>query len=616
MEHDIMTKTLELPEEEYCWDLEVLLENKTPANALSDLVELSQKLIAIKDSKYDSKQAFLQAKELEEHFTIKANKFFNYVSNKTSRNVIDNQVAALASQLDYEFSKFEASLGSEDVRILQNEAKISEWIKLPEFKPYRKNLQSVLDSKEHKLSNEIEDYLTKISFGKPSLEKIFSILDNSEIKYGYATTSSGKKLKITRENIQYLYRHRDKKVRKSARINFENAYLKHKNSLSALLFDEFKSHAAQAKVRKFPSTVEMHTFNDRVDDKFIQTLYREVKNSTRIFKKYYSHYKKFYKAKFNETMSKFDTLVDLVKVKNKYTIPEAQQIILKALSPMGEDYIKIIKKAFNENWIDYPIVDNKRSGAYSIGASYGLEKKYILMNFNGQLDSVETLAHELGHSMHSYYSDTNLSLEESQYPIFLAEIASIFNELMIFDYLLKHSDSDELKFHILNTIIIGFIGTVMRQVEWSNYEYDLYKAIENGKANSSYDYLSNLYFKNSQKYDFRNSNPEKRKYTEREQIGSIYVPHFYMNFYVYKYAIGQLVANVFFQRYQEQGPQALQNYIKDFLSAGGSQWPLEILKANNIDLYDPEVYQQGFKNIESIVNQWIKIGKKLFYNVK
>jgi oligoendopeptidase F len=158
-------------------------------------------------------------------------------------------------------------------------------------------------------------------------------------------------------------------------------------------------------------------------------------------------------------------MLPLVKVKNKYSIEEAQDLVIKALKPMGKEYLDEVKRAFNERWVDYYPIDNKMSGAYSIGSSYNIDKKYILMNYDDTLRSVETLAHEMGHSMHSYYSDNNQKINASGYPIFLAEIASIFNELMLTDYLLKNVKNDNAKFEILTTSIDGFIGTVMRQTE-------------------------------------------------------------------------------------------------------------------------------------------------------
>lgn len=599
-------------ESKYRWNLEVLLEGKTPAQALEDLLTEANQLIEIKDSKFDSAESYLAARAIEDQISIKMNKFYNYVSNKTSENVVEAETAKLSAKFSHEMAEYESKMGSEEVRILANESKIAEWIKRKDFKPYAHNLKAVLESKKHKLSDDVENYLTKVSFGEVSPSSIFTIIDNSETKYKDITNSKGKKIKVTDATLPSLYKSSDAKVRKDARISFENAYLRHKNSLSALLFDEFKSHVAVAKVRNYPSTIEMHTYGDRVDLKFVETLYEQVKKGKEVFRKFYQNHKKFYKAKFNETMTRFDGARELVKVKSEYSVPEMQETVLKALEPFGETYLAQIRKAFDENWVDYMTIDNKRSGAYSIGASYGLEKKYILMNYDGQLRSVETLAHELGHSMHSYFSDSCLSLEESQYPIFLAEIASIFNELMLYDHLLKTSNSDKLKFYILDQMITGYIGTVMRQVEWSNYEYKLYKAIESGEGSPTYDFLSSLYFENSKEYNYKVKNTSKIKFKEEEQIASIYVPHFYMDFYVYKYAIGQLVANAFFARYQKQGPQALQDYIDNFLSAGGKKWPLEILKDNGIDLYDPQVYEDGFNNVKSLIDQWVTIGNRLF----
>ncbi|MCU9935812.1 M3 family metallopeptidase [Mycoplasmopsis cynos] len=208
--------------------------------------------------------------------------------------------------------------------------------------------------------------------------------------------------------------------------------------------------------------------------------------------------------------------------------------------------------------------------------------------------------------MHSYYSDKYNDLNNSDYPIFLIEIASIFNELMLFDYLLENSNNEKLKFNILNSIISGFEGTVLKQTMWANYEYDLYKMIDEGKTNSSYDSISKIYFENVKKYTLK----EKVSYSNLNTIASIYVPHYYYHFYVYKYAIGQLVAIYFFKQYKKEGKVALENYIKNFLSAGCSDYPLEILKKVGVDLKDDMFYEQGFEYLKEAVDQWTKLGKK------
>lgn len=251
-------------------------------------------------------------------------------------------------------------------------------------------------------------------------------------------------------------------------------------------------------------------------------------------------------------------------------------------------------------------IDNKDNGAYSAG-EYGIEKKLILMNWDDEFRSVETLAHELGHSMHSYFAEQAQSLRNSNYTIFVAEIASIFNELMLHDYFLETSKDDKFKFEILTQKIKGFNGTVFRQIMFSNYEYDLYEALDQGKPIGSYESLAKIYYENRKRYQ----NKVSPKLNVDEEYESILVPHYYYGFYVYKYAIGQLVASIFFERYKKEGKPALEKFI-DFLKSGGSKNNLDLLKDAGIDLLDPRVYDQGFNVHEKNIQEWIKLGKKIF----
>ncbi|NQZ29140.1 MAG: oligoendopeptidase F [Mycoplasmatales bacterium] len=595
-------------EKKYTWDLEAILEGKTYEFWFKRAIAEYKAAIKIKDSKYDSERKYLNSLKKDDEMTLTLNKVSNYISNNLNQNIADPKFKQMQEELQFEFFKLQKEFGSEVNRMFKHEKKLREWSKKKSFANYKKAIIGTLDELKHKLSDEIENFLTQSSRANIDASSTFEIITDSELDYGYATTSKGKKIKITSANRSKLMKHSDEAVRKSTMINYRNGYLKHKQSLSNLLFQHFKETAVMAKVRNYDSAVQAEITRDKADEELLKTLYSSVQENKVVFKKYATAKKRFFKTKFNKTFKVWDASVPLVKVKSEYTVEEGQALILEALKPMGQEYTDVIKKAFNDRWIDYMTIKNKRSGAYSIGGSHGLEAKYILMNWDGELRSVETLAHELGHSMHSYYSDKTQPISLSGYPIFLAEIASIFNELMLTDYLLKTTTDDKLKFDLLESAISGFDGTIMRQTMWSNYEYDLLKAIEEGKPVSSYEALSNIYFENSKKY----TNKKNPKYKEDEQWGAIMVPHYYYGFYVYKYAIGYTVATVFFQRYKKDGAEALQNYIDKFLSAGGRDWPIEILKDAGIDLYDKNIYKEAFNSLETFINEYIKIGNKLF----
>ena len=591
----------------YKYDLEFLLENKTKEKVLEDVLKTFDQLIKIKNSKYDSKEAYLESLKLSDQFAIKSNKLFNYITNSISVNIVDNKMNSFFEKVKFEFYKKTQEFGPEEARFFKNSSKIAKWAKTKEFLVYKKNLLGQLENKKHQLSKAIQEFRQKESRADISASSVFEILTNSEIDFGFATNSKGKKIKVTNANKLILSKHKDKKVRKTSSIAYRNGYLKHQHSLSNLLYQHFKKTTVWSSIRKFNSTIEFLLHSDRVSEKMLLTLYSAIEKSKKPLVQFRKNWKKFYKAKFGERPTKYDYNVDLITLKNKYTPKESMKKVLKSLEFFGEEYTRILKKAFSDNWIDFMPVKNKRTGAYSIGQTYGIKKKLLFMNFDGTFRSVETLAHEIGHSMHSYFSDKHQEQINSQYPIFLAEIASIFNELMLHDYVLKTSKDDKLKFYIYEKMILGFMGTVLRQIEWSNFEYDMYKLIEKGIPVSSYEKIAKVYYDNSQKYALR-----KSKFNLKNSFYGILVPHFYYDFYVYKYAIGQICAMIFFEKYKQEGPKALQFYIEKFLSAGNKDWPLETLKKAGIDLTKRQTYDKSFKILKKYVNQWIKIGNKIF----
>ncbi len=596
----------EIPKK-YKWDLEAILEGKKIEELIKEFETIYKSLIKVKNSKYKNKSLFLKSLKQEDELMKLSFKIGNYISNNLSANLVDSKVNKLDKEFNFLEYNLDKELGPETPRVFENEEKIRKWIELPEFKEYKKGFLDLLETKKHQLSKEIQEFRSIENRADISSHEIYSILTNAELDYGYAVSSKGRKIKITNANISKLRENKDPKIRKTASINYAKGYLKHKESLSNMLYQHFKRITVWSKLKKHNSVIDYLLFEDRSSEKLLISIYSSVQKNIDVFKSYYNFHKKIYKIKYKKNITKYDWRVPLVKVQTDYTVEEMQKMVLASVKPFGKEYSDTVKRAFKERWIDYMTVDNKRSGAYSIGASHGLGKKYILMNNEGSIRSAETLAHELGHSMHSYYSD-KLHIRNSQYKIFVAEIASIFNELMFFDYLLNTTDDDKLKFKIRQQIAEGFEGTVLRQIEWSNYEYDLYKQIESGKPISTYDAISKIYYENSKKYELK---PNK-KYKPEDLIGSIYVPHYYYEFYVYKYAIGQLVANIFFSKYKKEGKDVLQDYIKNFLSVGSTKNPIETLKDAGIDLENPEEYNIGYEYARENVVELKKLAKKLF----
>ena len=277
----------------------------------------------------------------------------------------------------------------------------------------------------------------------------------------------------------------------------------------------------------------------------------------------------------------------MVKDFNKnYTFNEAKETVLEALSVLGDDYIRNLNKAFDERWIDIYNNKGKRTGAYSSG--FYDTKPYLLLNFEGNYNDVTTLAHELGHSMHTYYSCNNQPYNLSSYNIFVAEVASTVNELLLVKYLLKRSEKKEEQLFLLNKLLELYKGTIYRQVMFAEFERDMHHAVEQGEV-LTYDYLNENYYKLVQKYFGKNVVCDKLIENEWMRI-----PHFYYNFYVYKYAIGLSCATKIVDDILSGKENAIENYLS-FLKTGGSMYPAEELKIANIDIHDKNLYLNAIK---------------------
>ncbi|WP_203276455.1 oligoendopeptidase F [Metamycoplasma hominis] len=597
-------------EEKYKWDIEDILGNKTYQQLEDEYFDLYSKIIEIKDSKYNSLDQYVEYIELSKKFLILGNRISNYLDNKLNINIVDPTINKTISLFETKSQEYAKKLGSEANRIFQHKDKIKTWINDDRLIDVKKDLEATLQELDHKLSDDVENYLNDTASGSPVPEDIFSIISDSEVDFGNVLIKN-KKIKITEGNRIALLKNKDEQVRKDVYFNYLNGYLKNKQSLARLLYQHIKEISVNALYRKYNSSLESILLQDHVDKKLLNIIYDAVQKHMYIFKKYNNAKKQFFKAKFNKKLEKWDYFLDLVNVKSSYTIEEAQKILLDVISIMPYEYPEVVKKAIDERWVDYVNVPSKRSGAYSIGGAAGMKKIYILMNFDGTLESVNTLCHEMGHSMHSYFSNKCQSPLRSSYPIFLAEIASIFNELLLNDYLISKSKNIQQQFYLLDSSINDFIGTVLRQTMWSNFEFDLYNAIDENKPLNTYEEIEKLYVENEKKYS---TTSKSIKLGDPRNVYSVMVPHFYYYFYAYKYALGYIVANVFFQKYKQEGQEALKNYINKFLSAGDINWPANILKDAGVDIYNEDIYNLAFEVLNQKVDKYIKLGKKIFKN--
>ncbi|UWD33944.1 oligoendopeptidase F [Mesomycoplasma molare] len=598
----------EVPDK-YKFDLEFILKNKTVEEWLNDFEAYSQKVISQKAKRFQDIENFILYADLRKDFNLYFNQIYNYLSNKNNINLIDVETSKNFALLMTKYNDFIKNLGSEENDFFANIEKINQWKSDKRLKNHWKEIESILQREHHKLDDKIENYISETKKGDVSLYSTFAILRDSETKFKNIVDKNNKNIVLNTSNYLKLLKNKDENIRKQAQRNFLDGYLAHKQTFSSLLEQHLRNKSVLASTRKFNSLVEKEIFEDKIPVDFLNTLFSNVQSNADIYDKFLDLRKKFFKLKYKKNYKPWDSALSLVDVKEKYSIEEAQDLLFKAITPLGEKYLNKVKEAIEEKWVDYIHVENKRGGAYSIGAHYSVDKKYILMNFDGTLNSVATLAHEIGHSMHSWYSDSNQPFELASYPIFLAEIASIFNELMLFDYMYSNTKDKKMKFYLLEKSIQDFMSTVVKQCQWANYEFEIYKNIDNSIPMKTFESFEKVYVSVLQKYTNKKN---KEKIGQKSNVYAVMVPHFYYNFYVYKYSVGYIVANIFFQKYKENGINELEKYIQNFLSTGAKDWPLEILKDSGIDLLNTDTIQKAFKLLRDKVKLYENLGKTIF----
>lgn len=464
---------------------------------------------------------------------------------------------------------------------------------LDELKEYKHLIEEIYRYQEHTLTEEQEKMLSIIAKPLENASDTYEALTDSDMTFGELTLSDGKKIEMTDSNYGIYVKDKDRRVRKDAFELMYNTYANFKNTITKTYLGDIDSNIALAKVKKYNSAIEASLFSDNVDLTIYNNLIKTVKNNLNVLYKYYDLKKEMLSL---DELHLYDIYADLIpSLDKKYTFLEAKEEVLDALNVLGEDYINNANRAFKENWIDIYNNKGKRGGAYSSG--FYDTNPYILLNYEGQLHDVSTLAHELGHSMHTYYSCKNNKYIYSSYKIFVAEVASTVNEILLAKNMLKKSESKEEKLNILNSLMELFKGTIYRQTMFAEFEKIIYEKRENGES-LTHENISQIYYDLNKEYFGEDVVVDDLIKYEWERI-----PHFYYNFYVYKYATGLSAACYIADGILNVRENALENYIK-FLSSGSSDYPVNELKIAGVDMENPEVIESAIKMFDDTIEEF------------
>ena len=465
----------------------------------------------------------------------------------------------------------------------------------PKLNDYKFNLECIYRYKNHTLDKKSEELISNFSKVLSNPEESYSALVDSDMTFGTIKVD-GKEVELTSSNYSLYIRSDNRDIRKEAFNLLHQKYADFKNTITTNFKGNIEGLIKLAKIKNFNSTIESALFKDNISIDIYDNLINTINDNLNISYKYFDLKKKCLGL---DELHNYDLYAEMVfDSSKKYSFEDAKKLVLEALKPLGEDYIEILNKAFNERWIDVYNNKGKRSGAYSSG--FYDTNPFLLLNFEGKLDDVSTLAHELGHSVHTYYSCKNNTYNNSSYKIFVAEVASTVNELLLAKHLLKNSKDDNEKCYILNQLMELFKATIYRQVMFAEFERDIHKKMEDGEP-LTHESISNYYYDLNKKYFGDTVKLDDLIRYEWERI-----PHFYYNFYVYKYAIGLSSACLIVENILSGKDKNAENY-KKFLKSGGSDYPANELKLANVSVESKELIESAVKMFDEFIEEFKKI---------
>lgn len=460
------------------------------------------------------------------------------------------------------------------------------------LKPYRRVLKEIYRNKEHILSDEVEHVLARLGSTFDTPEEVFSFLSDADMKFGTIDGEEGEQVELSEQTYHSLIASPKREVRMRAFKRLYEVYSNFKNTYAKLLSSEVNIHNKMANIRGFDSALEASLFGYDIPKCIIENLIRTVKKNTQPLSSYWTIKRELLGV---DELHLYDTYAPTnADYDKKYTYDEAKDIILKSLSVLKGDYIENLKRAFQERWIDLPQNTGKRNGAYCTKC-YGVHP-YVLLSFDGTLNSVSTLAHELGHAMHDHYAMSNQSYQDHRYSIFVAEVASQVNQILLSRYLIENTDDKKNKAYLLDDLVQDFKSTIYRQTMFADFECQIHEKSQMGMT-LTYEELSKLYYELNLEYFGENIVVDEEIKYEWERI-----PHFYMNFYVYQYATAYAAAIIISKNILNGQEGSVEKYL-EFLKLGSTKTPVESLKVAGVDMSDESVLEGAFGYFLELINE-------------
>ena len=561
--------------------------------ALAKAKEFLPRITAFRGRLAESGAALLSFFRLDDEISLAFDALVHYAQRRSDE---DTRVAAyqeMVSQVTRFAVEIQSAAAFETPELLaiSDEDMNRLYAEAPELELYRLNIDRIRRRREHVLSDKEEAILAAAGEMAASPDDIYSMLNDADLKFPDAVDKDGSKHPVTHGTFIPLMQSYDRVLRKSAFDSLYSVYGQFRNTSAATLSAQLKQLLFYAKVRKYPSTLDAALDGTEVPTEIYRNLIDAVHRSFGPMCRYVELRKKLLGV---DELHMYDLYVPVVEgVEMKFTFEEAKEIALKALAPLGEDYLALIREGFENRWIDVYENEGKRSGAYSAGARV---HPYVLLNFKGTLDDVFTLVHEMGHSIHSYLSNKTQPTAYQDYVIFVAEVASTCNEALLMEYLLSVTTDKKERAYLINHFLEQFKGTLYRQTMFAEFELAFNEIAARGEGITA-ESLSEIYRTLNADYYGPNIVVDDQIAVEWARI-----PHFYYQYYVYQYATGFSAAIALSNRILNEGAPAVTDYL-GFLSGGSSKPPIELLKGAGVDMTTSEPTAAALAYFDELIDE-------------
>ncbi len=600
------TKTRNEIDAKYKWDLEDLYSSVDEWDADLKLIENRiPEITEFKGRLAEAPKNLLTT--LENMYSIYKNysKLSSYSTRLKDQDLGNSNSSSLAQQASSLGTKLSEATSYFNPEILAIDRSTMDkfYKEEPKLLDYKIILDDIQRLKEHTLTANEEKILATFGMIASNQYDVYGIFTNAEMPRKSITLSNGEEIKLTSSGFVKYRATENRKDRELVFKNFFENYGEFEKTIGANLAGHVKGDYVRAKSKKYKTALEAALNTNNIPTSVYKNLITQINNSLPTLHRMLKLKKQMLGY---DTLFYYDLYTPMVETANiHFSVDEGQKIILQALQPLGNEYTTVLQKAFDERWIDYYPTKGKRSGAYSTGIEYD-QHPYILMNWTDDYNSVSTFAHELGHTMHSYLSNKNQPYQTSQYPIFVAEIASTTNENLLNNYMVEHAKTDKEKLFILGSYLEMMRGTLFRQTSFAEFEWDIHKKIEAGEPLNG-EIMSNIYYDIVKRYYGNDEGvtvvPEYVKYEWA------YIPHFYYNYYVYQYATSIVYATAFFEKIIENGDVAVQKYF-NIIKGGGSNYPIELIKKAGVDPLSAEPFELAMKRMNDVMDKMEAIIKK------